>query len=302
MAVLVLASVRSCGTTTLAVALAATWPRRRRVLVVELDPAGGTIGAALGWPAEPSLVSLGAAARHRSDPEQIWAHCQRLAGGASVLAAPGSGAQVRGATATLAGLLARLDELDADVLVDVGRLDTGFPPPVADLPVAGLPVLGSAEPSRVVLTSRPRLADLNALANALEQRSDEAGTLRAGQLGLVLVGDGPYPDIEVAEALGVEVLGHLPWDPGAVELLGAVPASDRRLRLSPLVRAARSLAETPTPTPTPTPVPAAAVPEASSVAARLRVRFGRPPSAPLAVQPGAAAATNGSAPGGGPGR
>jgi hypothetical protein len=301
-AVTVLASVRSCGTTTLAVALAATWPARRRVLVVELDPAGGTIGAALGWPAEPSLVSLGAAARHRSDPEQIWPHCQRLAGGASVLAAPGSGAQVRGATATLAGLLARLGELDADVLVDVGRLDAGLCPPVAGPAVAGLPVLGSAEPNRVVLTSRPRLADLNALAGAQEPRSEGAAALHAGQLGLVLVGDGPYGDTEVAEALGVEVLSHLPWDPGAVELLGAVSASDRRLRLSPLVRAARSLAETLTPTPTPTPMPAAAVPEASSVAARLRVRLGRPPSAPLAVRPGAGAATNGNVPGGGPGR
>ena len=83
-----LASVRSCGTTTLAVALAATWPATRPVLLVELDPAGGTLAAASGWAAEPSLVSLAAAARRSSDPEAIWAHCQHLPGGAAVLAAP----------------------------------------------------------------------------------------------------------------------------------------------------------------------------------------------------------------------
>ncbi len=58
----------------------------------------------------------------------------------------------------------------------------------------------------------------------------------------MLVGDGPYRDAEIADALGVEVLGRIPWDEGAVECLATIPASDRRLRLSPLVRAARSLA------------------------------------------------------------
>jgi cellulose biosynthesis protein BcsQ len=58
MAVVVLASVRSCGTTTSAVALAATWSPARKVVLVELDPAGGTLAASSGWATEPSLVSL----------------------------------------------------------------------------------------------------------------------------------------------------------------------------------------------------------------------------------------------------
>ena len=57
------------------------------------------------------------------------------------------------------------------------------------------------------------------------------------------VGDGPYPDAEIAEALGVEVLARLPWDPDAAEALVSVPASARELRLAPLVRAARTLAD-----------------------------------------------------------
>ena len=47
----------------------------------------------------------------------------------------------------------------------------------------------------------------------------------------------------IAEALGVEVLARLPWDPEAAGALVSVPASARELRLSPLVRAARSLAD-----------------------------------------------------------
>ena len=230
MAVVVLASVPSCGTTTSAVALAGTWPPARKVVLVELDPAGGTLAASSGWAAEPSLVTLAAAARRTSDPEAIWAHCQRLPGGAAVLAAPVASEQARSATRMLPGLPGRLDELDADVLVDAGRFD-----PMAALPGA---VMGA---SRLVLCARPRLSDLHALAAFLDAGPGE-GLLEAGRLGLVVVGDGPYRDAEIADALGVGVLGRLPWDEGAAERLATIPASDRRLRLSPLVRAARSLA------------------------------------------------------------
>ncbi len=232
MPVTVLGAVRSCGATTLGVALAATWPAGRRVLLVELDPAGGTLAAASGWAAEPSLVSLAAAARRSSDPGAIWEHCQHLPGGGPVLAAPAGADQARGAAGMLAGLLARLGELDADVLVDVGRLDATAP----------MPSIATGA-GRLVLVARPRLADLHALAIFVEARTVGASRLEAGRVGLVLVGDGPYPDDEVAGALGIEVLGRLPWDPQAAELLASLLASDRQLRLSPLVRAARTLAD-----------------------------------------------------------
>ena len=232
MSVTVLGAVRSCGTTTLGVALAATWPAARRVLLVELDPAGGTLAAASGWAAEPSLVSLAAAARRSREPGAIWEHCQHLPGGGAVLAAPAGAEQTRGAAGMLAGFLARLGELDADVLVDVGRLD----------PTTPMPSIATGA-GRVVLVARPRLADLHALATFVEARTVGASPLEAGGMGLVLVGDGPYPDDEVAGALGIEVLGRLPWDPQAAELLASLPGSDRQLRLSPLVRAARTLAD-----------------------------------------------------------
>jgi len=224
--VVALGSVRSCGVTTLALALAATWPAERRVLLVELDPAGGTLAAASGWPAEPSLVSLAAAARRALDTDLVWEHCQELPGGVAVLAGPASADQARSARGMLAGLAGTLGMLDADVLVDCGRLDPGVP---------GIGVLEGA--ARVVLAARPRLADLHALATWRE-----ANPFDSGRVALVLVGDGPYPDAEIAEALGVEVLARLPWDPEAAWALVSVPASAREVRLSPLVRAARSLA------------------------------------------------------------
>lgn len=227
MGVVALASVRSCGVTTLAVALTATWPGGRRVLLAELDPAGGTLAAASGWAPEPGLVSLAAAARRGVDPELVWEHCQALPGGMAVLAGPASPDQARSALGMLAGLAGRLDELDADVLVDCGRLGPGSP---------SLDVVAMAD--RVVLAARPRLADLHAVATWTDTHP-----LHLARLGLVLVGDGPYPDAEIADTLGVEVLARLPWDPDAAAALVSAPASARQVRVSPLVRAARSLAD-----------------------------------------------------------
>lgn len=230
-------SVRSCGVTTLVLGLAATWPRRaepqgRPVLVVEADPAGGTLAASAGWPAEPGLVSLAAAARRGAEPSLVFEHCQHLPGAASVLAGPARSDQARSALGMLGPLLGRLGELDADVLVDCGRLEDASPV----LGIFERAAQGDRE-SSAVLVSRGRLCDLQAVASWLEAHPAGPGA------GLVVAGDGPYFDAEIAEALGLAVLARLPWDPGTPDALVACSASDRRLRMAPLVRAARTLAE-----------------------------------------------------------
>lgn len=227
MSVVTVGSVRSCGATTLALGLAATWPEGRRVLLAELDPAGGTLAAAAGWATEPSLVTLAAAARHGGDPELVFEHCQALPGGAAALAAPVSAEQARAALGMLGALVARLGDLDADVVVDCGRLDPGSPT---------LPVFERAD--RPLVATRPRLADLHSLSTWLDGRS-----LAGGSPSLVAVGDGPYKDAEITEALGVPVAARLPWDPDAAEALAFSPASARPLRVAALCRALRTLAE-----------------------------------------------------------
>lgn len=200
--------------------------------MVEADPAGGTLAALAGWPAEPGLVSLAAAARRAAEPSLVFEHCQHLPGGAAVLAGPARGDQARSSLAMLAPLLGRLGELDADVLVDCGRLEYTS----AVLGIFERAAQSNRECS-AVLVSRGRLVDLQAVASWLDAHPAGPGT------GLVIVGDGPYPDAEITEALGLSVLGRMPWDPGIPEALVARSASDRRLRMAPLARAARTLAE-----------------------------------------------------------
>jgi hypothetical protein len=226
MTVVAFGAVRSCGVTTMTLAVAATWPQGRRVLLAELDPAGGTLAAASGWPPQPGLVSLAAAARRGNDPELVWEHCHKLPGGASVLAGPASADQTRTALGMLSELLGRLGELDADVLLDTGR-------------VVGVPLVEVlAGVDHLVLAARPHLADLHALATWME-----SAPLERNHLSLVLVGNGAYPGIEVEEALGIAVSAHLPWDPAAAERLISLPPSARELKVSPLVRAARTLGD-----------------------------------------------------------
>jgi hypothetical protein len=223
MTTIAMGAVRSCGLTTLALALAATWPDERQVLLCECDPAGGTIAAAAGWAPEPGMVSLAAAARRDSDPEEVWMHIQEMPNGAAVLAGPVSSDQSASALAMLAGLLGRLGELSSDVLIDCGRLLGSFTEAIG----------GCAD--QLVLAARPALVDLHAVAAWCEAHTDQRD-----QIALVLVGDGPYSNAEVSQALDMPVLARLPWDPPAAASLLKVPATARELSRSALVRSARS--------------------------------------------------------------
>ncbi|HET9732295.1 MAG TPA: hypothetical protein VFP54_06420 [Acidimicrobiales bacterium] len=223
MTVVALGAVRSAGVTTTTAGLAMVWPGEQRVVLVEADPAGGTLAAAVGLAAEPGLVSLAAAARRQADPELVFAHAQTLADGTPVVAAPPGAEQARSALAMLGPLFGRLGRMGKLVLVDCGRLDPAAAPSVFD--AADL----------AVLVCRPQLADLNALAAFLSARPDTANTV-------VLVGQGPYPAGEIAETLGVEVIGQLPWDPEAATALATMPPTSRRLTRTALVRTLRSLA------------------------------------------------------------
>ena len=191
-------SVRSCGVTTLALSVAATWPAERRVLLVEADPAGGTLaaGVRVGGGAESGVARCRGAAGRRSEsgvgplPASPWR------GGGVGRSTVGRAAPVPRST-MLDPLLGRLGELDADVLVDCGRLDLGSP---------SRPVVGAGRPGGAGGPTSPgRPAGVGDLARS--------PPLNGGRLGLVTMGDGPFADTEIAEALGVEVLARLPWDP-----------------------------------------------------------------------------------------
>jgi hypothetical protein len=200
---------------------------------VEADPAGGDLVARFQLPPEPNLVSLGMVARRgRLTPEEVWGHTQRLPRGLAVLTGLRAGGQARGLGRLWSLLPAALSQLDADVLVDCGRL-------VAD--TAAEDLVRRAEV--VVLVARPTVEGVLHLANRLEA---------LGRLGVtaevVLVGEQPFDRAGVQQALVGEgitapVRGVLADDPRGAAMLGGHPGRERWLeRASPLVRSARSLA------------------------------------------------------------
>ena len=225
MTLVVLASLKnSPGVTTTTLALGAVWPPERRVLVAELDPAGGDVAGRFRLPGEPGLLALGAAARRHDPAQRVWQFCQHLPGGLAVLTAPHTGEQARRAMAT-PGLVDAFAAIDADVLADCGRLD----PTSQALDVA-------RRADVVLLLARPVSTELKRLAEPLPGLHE----LRS-RVAVVLIGKGNYPPGEVSSALGVEVLGSLPFDPHGAAILGGSPTTKGALRRSGLLRYAHGL-------------------------------------------------------------
>jgi MinD-like ATPase involved in chromosome partitioning or flagellar assembly len=238
MAVIAFASAKgSPGVTTTLAALAAVWPADRRLLVAELDPAGGDLAIWFCLRPEPGLVTLAAAGRRNLQPAGILAHSQAFptteaqAAGAHtrrVLVGATSAEQGHAALVALRGRLGpALAQLDrADVLVDCGRLD----------PTSGaVEVVEHAD--LAVLVTRPELSAVHHLANRLKG-------LTARSVSVLTLGDRPYSAREVADAVGAEALGSLPHDARAAgALAGSHPDARRVLRRSALLRSAASLAD-----------------------------------------------------------
>ena len=230
MTVIALASVKaSPGVTTSLLALAATWPDQRPVLLVDADPDGGSLAARTGLPTEPGLASLAAAARRTLRAGELDRHTQPLPGGLPAVVGPADAEHASRALELLGGPLATVlrSQEDRDVLVDCGRLRASSP--------SG-PLAAAADV--LVVVARPRLDELQHLRPALP-RLVAAGARPA----LLLVGDGPYPPGEVAAALDVPVLEALPHDPAAADQLSGQRRRAGRLERTALLRAARTVAE-----------------------------------------------------------
>lgn len=228
-ALLALTSAKhSPGVTTAALAFAVASGPLPVSLVVEADPAGGDLAARCELALEPGLGSLAAAGRHGS-PVDITGHVQALPAGPFGLLAPTSPAQAAGA---LGALGARLTEVlgawDGTVVLDCGRWQ-------ADGAAAAL--ASTADALLVVL--RPSVDGVE----HVHARLDEFRAAGAATLAAIVVGGKPYPPAEIAAALGIPVLGTLPFDArGARALERRVIGADT-VR-STIVRAARSALDT----------------------------------------------------------
>lgn len=250
MAVITLASASlSPGVTTSALAISFAWPRP--VLLIEADPVGYSAvsaGYLRGWvPHNRGVIDLAVAHRQgRSLTEAIrevaiplptrqadaeTPSSVRLVAGAR---SHGQATTIAGVWETLAQVLRSLERTGTDVIVDAGRLGMVASPTA---------LLRSAD--LTLLTTRATLPALMAANGwARQLRSEHETTGRAGNLGLLLVGEGrKYSQREVREVLKLPVIATLPLDPVSSEVYHLGAASRRRhFENSPLPRAAAAAA------------------------------------------------------------
>ncbi|WP_238436493.1 MULTISPECIES: hypothetical protein [unclassified Frankia] len=199
------------------------------VVVVEADRSGGDLGVWYGLAERPGLGSWAAA---RPGPAPLAGQWQTLPAG------PAAGLRVVVAPVGVAQTQAALDELSDTraltaaaaggvlVLADCGRIDPTTPPR-ADLLVL------------LTVPTPVELARLRASAATL--------TANGGQVGVLLAGEPAWPRDQVAEVLGLPVLGVLPYDPSTAAALTRTPGPggrSRPARRSPLLSAAGEVVTT----------------------------------------------------------
>ena len=220
----------SVGVTTAALTLAAVWPDGRGApVVVECDPGGGDVAARFGLEVIPGVVSL-AAELERFGPagtgDQVGGHTQELPGGLRVLVAPTSPEEMRLPLERLAEDLPRLALGEVDLIVDCGRLEAS----AMRQRTAVLRLIQRC--GLMVVVVRPELA-------ALQHLNVWLPTLRSLDVEVLalLSGRGPYSPEEIAATMDLRVIGALPHDRAAADVVGG--ASGPRPDRSALFRAAR---------------------------------------------------------------
>jgi ATPases involved in chromosome partitioning len=230
----------SPGTTASTWALGFGWTGQ--VLLVDADAQGGDLapGLLLGRSVIDRGVWSWSAATRKLDAEQAAAalidHALRLPEAPGLLLLPGfqHGEQARGIDHAgwnrLASALSHVSATSGcDVLIDTGRVVPGMAWPLA------------CAADKVLLVARRTGRSAHWARNATVQLAEHLGDL--ARVGLLLIGDGPYPVEQVAAAVGVPVFGRLPRDPAtAAVFTDGAPVRVRGLHRTPLLRAAGELA------------------------------------------------------------
>ena len=203
--------------------LALCWPRP--VVLVEADPTGGS-GILAGYfqglvAHDGGLIELAMAQREDLVAADLPHQLLDLPGSqARLLPGSRSHAQAGSVTTLWPVLLDALLDLEAtgqDVLVDAGRLGlVGSPTPLlygADLTLL---LTRSTLPAVIAATS---------WAETLRDQTEATAT----RVGVVVIGEGhPYSAREVSDALGLPLVGTLPWDRRSAAVLSRARGSFSR--------------------------------------------------------------------------
>ena len=158
----------------------------------------------------------------------IEQHCRSVAGVSALLGSP----QPQAAAAALSSVAHRmaplLREVGDDAVVDCGRFQQGNP---------AVPLIEAAD--LILIVARPTAGELSRVASAAKELG--------GRLRILLVAGSPapgsieYPPAEVANAVGVPVIGTMPYDPAAASTLWGGPSGARLRERSQLYGSAHRI-------------------------------------------------------------
>ncbi|MFF7130498.1 hypothetical protein [Streptomyces sp. NPDC008240] len=243
MAVIALAGCSGApGVTTSALALLLSWPLEpgRRMVLAECDPDGGAVlhGLLQGTLGDRyGLRNLSVAARKGEFGDAFWRQLIDLSSEdvkrespRDRLLLPGitDPAQAASLGSVWKGLSVAFRGIEAehghDVLIDLGRRGAFGPSGVL-----------AEQADAVVVVVRNTLRCLQAAqarVSALEER--------VGDVGLIVIDEGPYPAGEVQRVLQVPVVATLPYAPKDARVLSDGVEQPRHFTKSPLMKAART--------------------------------------------------------------
>ncbi|MEU5417777.1 hypothetical protein [Streptomyces sp. NPDC020667] len=244
MAVIALASGKSSGVTCSALALTLSSPRPS--LLIEADPAGGTIRAGYlqgEGSAQVGLHRLAAADRQGTLAREFRHHWvaldQEHSGKRMLLPGLTDPAQAPSMARTwdaLAELIAVMDGHGYDVIIDAGRI---VPQSETRLSTAVYPAPLLRAADVVLLVVRSTQASVLSAAPAVRVLREELAQNGTGAdaLGLLIVEEGSLTSSHIQQGLQVPTYAALEWDPDTADVLthGAFKKSGRGL-----LRSARS--------------------------------------------------------------
>jgi hypothetical protein len=243
MAVIALAGCSGApGVTTSALAVLLSWPLEpgRRMILAECDPDGGAVlhGLLQGTLGDRyGLRNISVAARKGEFSDAFWRQLIDLSSedGKQVsprdrlllpgITDPAQAASLGSVWKVLAQMFRGIDaETGHDVLIDLGRRGSYGPSGVL-----------AEQADAVLVVVRNTLRCLQA-AQARVSELEE----RIGDVGLIVIDEGPYPAGEAQRVLQVPVVATLPYAPKDARVLSDGAEQPRHFTKSPLMKAART--------------------------------------------------------------
>ncbi|MEW1648379.1 hypothetical protein [Streptomyces sp. NPDC091219] len=249
MAIIALAGCSGApGVTTTALALLLSWPLEpgRKMILAECDPDGGAVlhGLLQGTLGDRyGLRNLSVAARKGEFGDAFWRQLIALNGkdgrdskGGQVesprerlllpgLTDPAQAASLGSVWKGLASMFRGIEtDYGHDVLIDLGRSGA-----------FGRSGVLAEQADAVIVVVRNTLRSLQAAQARVAALEDHIG-----DVGLLVIDEGPYPAGEIQRVLQVPVVATLPYAPQDARVLSDGAEQPRRFTTSPLMKAART--------------------------------------------------------------